>query len=133
VSPWIVVLVADDRAMNNQNPSTRVRLRVVDPTEYLIQRMVVLAAVGALLALVAVSTLEGTGAQVEATWIGLLIFGMVAVIASASRRRTQAAAVGIEQADRPSTETGSFVGWALASQLGPDPEQVIGRHTGART
>jgi hypothetical protein len=59
VSPWIVVLVADDRAMNNQNPSTRVRLRVVDPTEYLIQRMVVLAAVGALLALVAVSTLEG--------------------------------------------------------------------------
>jgi hypothetical protein len=23
--------------------------------------------------------------------------------------------------------------WAVVSQLGPDPEQVIGRHTGART
>jgi hypothetical protein len=97
--------------------------------DYVARRITAAAAVGgALLGLLAASALESSGAPSGLTiGIGLLIFGIVAILASTTLSRTRAVATVIARND------GALGGWVASSHLGPDPEQVIGRHTGART
>lgn len=75
---------------------------------------------------VAASVLDGAGLPASFSFaIGLVLF--VAVT-------TLLARVAARRARTPSPEhRGDWVSvWNQKSQLGPDPEQVIGRHTGAR-
>jgi hypothetical protein len=58
---------------------------------------------GALLGLIAASALENSGASSDLTiGIGLLVFGVVAILASATLSRTRAVATAIARNDRPS-------------------------------
>jgi hypothetical protein len=116
--------------MNSQDINRHpILVRAADPMDYVARRITAAAAVGgALLGLIAASALENSGASSDLTiGIGLLVFGVVAILASATLSRTRAVATAIARNDR------ALEGWAAASQLGPDPEQVIGRRTGART
>ena len=70
--------------------------------------------------------------------LGLLVTGAAIAVASAASltRPVTAATRQSEQAtsqDVAQDAATSFVGSFTSMQLGPDPEQVIGRQTGART
>jgi hypothetical protein len=70
--------------------------------------------------------------------LGLFVTGAAIAVASAAilTRTVTAATVQSEQAtSRDAAPDGakSFYGSSTSMQLGPDPEQVIGRQTGART
>jgi hypothetical protein len=129
-SAAITLIIADHRGMNSQDINRHpILVRAADPMDYVARRITAAVAVGgALLGLLAASALENSGASSELTiGIGLLVFGIVAIVASATLSRNRAYATAIARNDR------ALEGWAASSQLGPDPEQVIGRRTGART
>lgn len=116
--------------MNSQDINRHpILVRAADPIDYVARRITAAVAVGgALLGLLVASALENSEASSELTiGIGLLVFGIVAIVASATLSRNRAYATAIARNDR------ALEGWAASSQLGPDPEQVIGRRTGART
>jgi hypothetical protein len=120
-------------------PNRRRGLTPTNPTRYTIRRLSsLLVAAGAILAILAIALLEAAGASSPVA----LASGMVLFIGAAALA-TSVAANGISawssdstdgaRDDRPLDGTGSrLAGWGEASQLGPDPEQVIGRETGAR-
>ena len=70
--------------------------------------------------------------------LGLFVTGAAIAVASAANltRTETAATLQSEQAtsrDAAQDAATSFYGSFPSTQLGPDPEQVIGRQTGART
>jgi len=108
-------------------PARRPARTRIDPIGYATKRLasltVAAAAVGGV---VVVSLLAGAGVpEPFALAIGFVLFVV-------------AAAVGTSVAVRDTTRTSSGVregwlrGWGRSSQLGPDPEAVIGRKTGVR-
>ncbi|HET7718136.1 MAG TPA: hypothetical protein VFK86_21120 [Bauldia sp.] len=98
-----------------------------DPSGYVARRLSSLLLVpAAVVGGVAATVLDGAGVPVPFSLaIGLVLFVAVATLL------TSVAARGTSV---PSSETdGDWLRvWSQKSQLGPDPEQVIGRHTGAR-
>lgn len=67
--------------------------------------------------------------------LGLFVTGAAIAVASAARL-TRTGALQSKQAtsqDAAQDAATSFYGSYTSIQLGPDPEQVIGRQTGART
>jgi hypothetical protein len=129
-SAAIALIIADHGGMNSQDSNRHpIVVRAADPMDHVARRVIAAVAVGgALLGLLAASALENSGASSGlAIGIGLLVFGIVAFFASTTLSRTRAVATAMARNDR------ALEGWAASSQLGPDPEQVIGRRTGART
>jgi hypothetical protein len=88
--------------MNSQNinPQPR-RVPSTDPIDYVARRIAAAIAVGgALLGLLAASALESSAAPSGLTiGIGLLIFGIVAILASTTLSRTRAVAAVIARDD----------------------------------
>jgi hypothetical protein len=126
--------------MNSYRPILRPRgLHPHSPIRYTTKRLSsLLVAIGAIVAIVMVSRLEAAGASSPLVLaVGLVLFIVAAAVAASAiangvatmwtypARRTQD--------DRSSGLPGSSLrDWARGSQLGPDPEQVVSRHTGAR-
>lgn len=89
-----------------------------------------LAVAGAILGIAVVSLLDGVGMPILAT----VAIGLVLFLAAAAWATSLPGDVRLASAPtRDNTNTGhSLREWGQASQLGPDPEQGIGRKTGAR-
>ena len=109
-------------------PARRPTRAPLDPIGYTTRRLsslwVVAAAIGGF---VVASLLDGARLPIPFTFaIGLVLFVGVATFATSVAARDATTA----SSDAPA---GWFRGWGQSSQLGPDPEQVISRHTGART
>lgn len=108
-------------------PARRPARAAIDPIGYTTRRLssllVVAAAIGGS---VVASLLAGAGVPIPfALAIGLALFVGAAMFAtSVAARDTTSASSDVPE--------GWLRGWGQSSQLGPDPEQVIGRKTGAR-
>lgn len=117
----------DGRMNSYRLPARRPARTSIDPIGYAIRRLSSLLVVAAAFGGVAVaSLLGGAGMPIPfALAIGLVLFVGAAAFA------TSAAARDISTPSSVSAE-GWVGGWGRSSQLGPDPEAVIGRATGAR-
>ena len=118
----------DHRHMNSYRlPARRPARAPTDPIGYTTRRLssllVVAAAIGSF---VVASLLDGAGAPIPFTVaIGLVLFvGAATLATSVAARDTTTASSDVPE--------GWLRGWGQSSQLGPDPEAVIGRKTGAR-
>ena len=98
-----------------------------NPSGYVARRLSSLLLVpAAVVGGLAANVLDGAGVPVAFSLaIGLVLFVAVATLLTS---------VAARDTSVPSSETdGDWLRvWSQKSQLGPDPEQVIGRHTGAR-
>lgn len=126
--------------MTEQRLSSRRRRPSADPSSYAIRRLSSILVVGsAIVAAVSAGLLQSAGAPIPiAIAVGTGLF--VAAATFATSVAAGGSKVWSDDARRASKARGAsdLVGAWLrdlgqGSQLGPDPEQVVGRHTGART
>jgi hypothetical protein len=108
-------------------PARRPARAPIDPLGYATRRLASLLVVAAAFGgIVVASLLDGAGVpEPFALAIGLVLFVGAATLATSVAARDNTAA----SSDAPD---GWLRGWGQSSQLGPDPEAVIGRKTGAR-
>lgn len=113
-------------------PARRPARGPIDPIGYVTRRLAsLLVVVGAIGGIFVASLLDGAGLPIPfALAIGLVLFVGAATLASSVAARDTTTVSPVEAA---SVEAARWPrGWGESSQLGPDPEQVVGRRTGAR-
>lgn len=110
--------------MNTSDRPIRTTVREAHPVDYVYRRLSSLLIVGA--AIIGIlSTVAAEGAGLPAEWAVAVGFGAFLVLSVLMSEFAARRAIGVAQwrSDRGST----------SMQLGSDPEQLIGRITGART
>lgn len=124
--------------MNTYRPSTHERNHAPSPARlYVVRRLASAAlAVAAIGGIAVASLLDGAGVPAAiALAIGTALFVTLAVVTT---RIVVDAKVGSDVEDRGTADrqvaaaSEARVGWGASSQLGRDPEVVIGRQTGVR-
>jgi hypothetical protein len=110
------------KSMNRYRLSPQRHHRWNDPVGYTRRRIASIPVVaGVLFGLATAGLIEAAGVDIMLAFV-VGIGGALGVAAVASL-----------VAASPSRKRSSLPRWARPIQLGPDPDQVLGRHTGART